>query len=326
MVIFIKTQKQDHSFLLMWEKDRMRVIQIFLLVIYILYFIIISVNIATRIKIKMKVNDTMKKNDLERVKNNLHQQNFIIGREIHYYESVPSTMIIAKELALEGAQDGTVVLADIQNVGRGRLGRSWSSPKGGIWMSIILRPSVSSEETPLITLAAGVAVCQTIKKLYLINSGLKWPNDVIINRKKVCGILTEGCIDSGTIKFAILGIGVNLNFSSNLLPKDLSQYASTLLSESGKHINSIDFFHQLLKELDAVYRYLGNNNLNIIKSWRDFSVTIGKEVVAAGNDNVIVGIAKDITSDGSLVIETKNGELIEVRSGEVSLRAKGSYA
>ena len=310
----------------MWEKDRMRVIQIFLLVIYILYFIIISVNIATRIKIKMKGKDAMDKNDLELIVNNIQKHNFIIGSKIYSYEDVSSTMTIAKELAAEGAQDGTVVLAETQNVGRGRLGRSWHSPKGGIWMSIILRPSVSLEETPLITLAAGIGVCKAIRTLYSMNPGLKWPNDVIVNTKKVCGILTEGCIESGITKFAILGIGVNLNFSNDLLPKDLNQYASTLLSESGQHINSIDFLSQLIKELNSVFKDLGNNKLNIIKSWRNFSVTIGKEVLATGKDNIIEGIAKDVTSDGSLVIETKQGEFIEVRSGEVSLREGNAYA
>ncbi len=265
-------------------------------------------------------------NSIQYIQNILKSQGYILGCKIHYHEELSSTMIIAKNLAIQGCDSGTTVVAKTQISGRGRLDRNWSSPEGGIWMSIVLRPPIDPYDVPLITLASGVSVCKVIQKLFNLTPGLKWPNDVVINGKKVCGILTEGCIDSGMVSYAVLGIGINLNFSADLLPTEFKASATTLLTESGKPIEPEQFLHQLLIELNSVYRELIDNRPQIIDLWRNFSVTIGKEVSAFYNNKIISGIAKDITQDGNLIIKLDTGEEIEVCSGEVSLRCNNTYA
>lgn len=263
-------------------------------------------------------------NSIQYIQNTLKSQGYVLGCKIHYYEELSSTMTIAKNLAIQGSDSGTTVIAKTQISGRGRLDRNWSSPEGGIWMSIVLRPPIAPHDVPLITLASGVSVCTVIQKLFNLSPGLKWPNDVVINGKKVCGILTEGCIDSGTVSYAVLGIGINLNFSADLLPAELRTSATTLLTEIGRPIEPEQFLHQLLIELNSVYRELIDNRPQIIDLWRKFSVTIGKEVSAIYDNKKICGIAKDITQDGNLIIKLGSGEEIEIYSGEVSIR-RGAY-
>lgn len=265
--------------------------------------------------------------DLQSIQNSLNTQNYILGRKILYFKNIDSTMVYAKNLASKGYdENGTIILAKSQTSGRGRLGRSWLSPAGGLWMSILLYPYIQAEEILLITLAAGVCVCKTIEKFYNLIPGLKWPNDVVINNKKVCGILTEGCIEHNTIKYAILGIGINLNFSKELFPKELKKYATTLFSESNLLVKPEQFLYELLVELNINYKELINNNkYYILDQWKKYSVTIGREVIATYNNKTITGIAKGITSKGGLIIRLETGEDIEICSGEVTLRSKNSY-
>ena len=263
-------------------------------------------------------------NSIKLIENQLNSKNLIIGSKICYFDNTSSTMTIAKEIAVQGCQDGLVIVASSQTSGRGRLGKNWSSPEGGLWMSLIVHPSISTHLIPLITLAAGVCVCKTIHKLYHITPGLKWPNDVVVNSKKVCGILTEGSIDANTVKFAVLGIGVNLNFSIDLLPDELKERTTTLLYETNLHIKPEHFLLELLIELNSIYRQLNNNFSQIVNEWKKYSITIGKEVNAIYNNKVIHGTAKDITLEGNLIIRLENGEEISVCSGEVTLRGKNN--
>lgn len=262
----------------------------------------------------------MNKNDFKDIEYSLKSRNLALGSKIYFYENVPSTMHVAKALAAQGCEAGTTIVASAQNGGRGRLGRAWSSPEGGLWMSIILHPTIPSDEIPLVTLASAVGVCRAIEKLYNLTPGLKWPNDVIIKGKKVCGILTEGCVESNKLLYAVVGIGVNLNFNSQLLPDELKSSATTLLDESGFIIEQKDFLLQLLIELNILYNELANNKLHVLNLWKQYTITLGKEVTASYNNRTIIGLAKDITQDGSLVIKTETGEEIEVCSGEVTLR------
>jgi len=266
----------------------------------------------------------MNKNSIKLVENQLKSKKLFIGSKICYFDNTPSTMTVAKETATQGCQDGTVIIASSQTAGRGRLGRTWSSPNGGLWMSLIVRPAISTHLIPIITLAAGVCVCKTIQKLYHITSGLKWPNDVVINGKKVCGILTEGSINANTINYAVVGIGVNLNFSNDLLPHELKERSTTLLHETNLHIKPEQFLLELLIEINGMYGKLSNDISEIKNQWKKYSITIGKEVNAIYNSEVIYGIAKDITLEGNLVITLESGEEISVCSGEVTLRGNNN--
>ena len=156
-----------------------------------------------------------------------------IGQTIKHFPSVDSTNDIAKKLAREGADEGTVVLADVQEKGRGRLERVWSSPMGGIWLSVILRPDTSSEQISLLPLIAGNAVANTLNKLYKINALVRWPNDVLIGGRKVSGVLTE--IDTDE-KFVVVGIGINANFDTDDLPGKVTGIATTLKEELKREV------------------------------------------------------------------------------------------
>ncbi len=268
----------------------------------------------------------MKKEHLNLVETELKLRDCALGSKILYHASIPSTMSAAKELALSGCVDGTVIIAGEQDSGRGRLGKSWSSPRGGLWLSTVLRPQLSPQEISLISLAAGVGICRTIRKHCSMKAELKWPNDVLIRGKKVCGILAEGSINSGRVEYIVLGLGVNLNLDINQLPEELQEYASTLSAEYGKPIDFTDFLKNLLIELDSAYSLLLNDRTAIIALWKGYSITIGKKVSAISGTQTIIGTAVDITDTGSLVIELESGETIEVCSGEVSLRGVNPYA
>lgn len=273
----------------------------------------------------MYVKDTMNDYNLELIEKQIRTQNLSIGSKIHYLKDTASTMSVAKEFATKGCQDGTTVISSTQLNGRGRLGKDWSSPEGGLWMSIVLRHQLSMDQAQLLTLGAGTAVCKTIENVYRLNPGLKWPNDVIVSGKKVCGILAEGAVSSGKPDYAVLGMGVNLNFPAGLLPKELQQYATTLLDLTGFHVEFEEFLYKLLYELNLMYKELTSNKPYILELWKHYSVTLGSYVTAYFGGHTVEGVARDIAQDGSLVIETGAGNLIEVCSGEVSIRGLGSY-
>lgn len=264
----------------------------------------------------------MDKTDFKSLKNYIESQNFRLGNKIHVFENLVSGMITARDMALQGCPEGTVVIAEKQEAGRGRLGRNWSSPEGGLWMCIVLRPCCEPNGIQLITLAAGISVCKTVQQLYGLKPGLKWPNDVLINGKKICGILTEGSICANSIDFAILGIGVNLNFGTDLLPDELKSRAATLLDESGIYIEMEQFLYYFFAEMDEIYDKLKDDKPYIIQQWKEFSITLGTEVTALYSGKSVSGMAKDITPSGSLVIETGSGENVEIHSGEVTLGGK----
>jgi BirA family transcriptional regulator, biotin operon repressor / biotin---[acetyl-CoA-carboxylase] ligase len=257
----------------------------------------------------------------------------IMGREILCFDSIDSTNNLAKKIAHEGCVDGTVVVAEIQTAGRGRLGRSWASTaKKGIWMSIVLRPALPPEDIQVITLAAAAAVARTIRRVTGISAGIKWPNDIILDGRKVCGILTEMSSDMEQVNFIVLGIGMNVNHAAEDFPPELQLVATSLAAHAARSnpdrsmFNRCEIIRTLLEELEPLYTAINNGAVEeIIDEWRRYSVTLGRQIKASVRNSEYIGTAVDITKDGKLVVDCNDGQRREFISGEVMVRGVLGY-
>jgi BirA family biotin operon repressor/biotin-[acetyl-CoA-carboxylase] ligase len=245
--------------------------------------------------------------DMQAIKNQLSTK--IIGRTIHGFDTINSTNSKARILAIEDADEGTVIFAEVQSSGKGRLNREWSSPKGGLWLSIILRPNIKPTESTRMTLMAGVVVAKVLIKIYGLDARIKWPNDVMIGDKKVCGILTELRTIGGEIEHLILGIGINVNFDLEELPKEIRKFSTTLKHEMGKKLSLIELSSELLNEMDEWYDILISGKYDRITSlWKELSDTLGKQVKITTQKESVEGVALDIEDDGGLIVDdAKNG-------------------
>ena len=248
----------------------------------------------------------------------------VIGKNISYHIKTDSTNRVAKELANKGVVDGTVVIAEEQSGGKGRLNRYFFSPKSkGIWTSIILRPKFLPHEAPKCTLMAAVAVANTMIQFDL-QPAIKWPNDLLYDGRKIVGILTEISAEMSRINYIILGIGINVNINREEFPLELQEIAASLSEMKGEKISRIDFFRVLLEEFDKLYIEANNSNFeNILNDWRKYNITLGKQirVLPAGSDEEFSAVAEDIDSDGTLIIRTDKG-LEKVYAGDVSIRER----
>ena len=234
---------------------------------------------------------------------------YLIGRKIEHFAVVDSTNDIAKKLAKDGASEGTVVTADMQERGRGRFGRNWSSPSGGIWLSVILRPDTGSERAPLslLPLVAGSAVANALNGLYGINAHVRWPNDVLIDEKKVSGILTEIDTDEN---FVVVGIGINANIDLNALPAEVRNTATTLKAELKREVSKTTLLNRLFSELDDMYTRFNAGSAIINCS------TIKKRVKIVTKERELVGIAKEIDETGALILHLEDGSTERIISGD----------
>lgn len=255
-----------------------------------------------------------------------------IGKDILYFDVIDSTNNYAKKIASDGCEEGTVVVADRQTSGRGRLGREWNSlEKAGIWMSVILRPTIAPEDVQVITLAASVAVVSAIKEVTGIQAGIKWPNDIVLGGKKVCGILTEMNSEMERVNFIVLGIGINVNQLTDHFPPELRDIAISLKAFAcEENIEAVfrrsDIIKSILSHLERVYYKINMDcTVDIINEWRKYSVTIGKEIKVIIKDRQYIGIAENITDDGKLVVNCMDGVKREVLSGEISVRGILGY-
>ena len=248
----------------------------------------------------------------------LEAKNF--GKEIHHFQKVDSTINKAKDLVAKQALPGTIVVAEEQSKGRGRLKREWASPKGGIWVSMILKPSFLPQDAPLITLAAANSLAKTIQDNLKVEAKIKWPNDVLISGKKVAGILTEMDAEPDRIIFVILSMGVNANVNVTRFPKELKKKSTSLKEILGQKINRVNFLQILLMNLEERYRWLedGKKKL-IIAEWKHYSTTLGKKVAVATAGKRVEGKAVDLSPSGALMVKTSSGEIIEVLAGDVSI-------
>ncbi|USK48647.1 biotin--[acetyl-CoA-carboxylase] ligase [Bacillus sp. CMF12] len=244
-----------------------------------------------------------------------------LGRQIHHEESVDSTQKIAHRLAYEGAQEGTVVIAEEQLSGRGRMDRRWHSPKStGVWMSVILRPNIPPPKAPQLTLITAVAVVQAIEELTDLTPQIKWPNDILMNGKKVTGILTELQADADRIISIIIGIGINVNQELDDYPDELKDIATSLSIEKGEKLSRAELIRVLLGKLEDLYKlYLDKGFYPIKLLWESYAVSIGKNLTARTITGSIYGKALGITEDGVLMIEDSSGKVHHVYSADIEL-------
>jgi BirA family biotin operon repressor/biotin-[acetyl-CoA-carboxylase] ligase len=222
-------------------------------------------------------------------------------------------MDMAKRMAKEGMGEGTVIIADEQTAGRGRLGRKWLSPSGSsISLSIILRPTLP--QLPQLNMAACLATVQSIEKVTGLKPSIKWPNDVLLNSKKVSGILMENLFEGGELKAAILGIGINAKFDA-LAFTEISAIATSLSTESGREISPGEILPSLLEEFEQIYQELQGGR-SVFERWLARVETLGKLVRVKSGDGVEEGYAESINADGSLMLRRLGGSLITIVTGE----------
>lgn len=245
----------------------------------------------------------------------------IIGKEMHYEPSVESTNLVAKALAYHGAPEGTIVVAEEQTGGKGRLDRNFFSPRGkGIWFSIILRPNFLPKDAPKCTLMAAVAVAEAMRRFNL-KPEIKWPNDILHDGRKLVGILTEMTGEIGKITYLVIGIGINVNISRDEFPEDLRSIASSLSEINCGEVPRVEFFRTVLEEFDKLYCEVTATGFEeVLNRWREYNVTLGRNIrVIAADGEVFGGKAIDINADGALVVETEQG-FRELYAGDVSIR------
>lgn len=239
-----------------------------------------------------------------------------IGKEIHYFKEVDSTNEVAKKLAEEGAQEGTIVIAESQTSGKGRLGKKWISPSGGVWMTIVLRPDIPPHQAPQLTLVTGVAMAKTLDKECGLDVGIKWPNDILIGNKKVCGILTEA-ITNHKLDFVLVGIGLDLNVDLDNFPPELREGATSLKRELHRDIPGVKLVQNFLTDFENLYdEFKAGNFPEILAEWRRLSKTIGRHVEVHKRGRVVTGEAIGVNKDGMLILEMEDGSLRKVMSGE----------
>lgn len=244
-----------------------------------------------------------------------------IGQNIHYEESVNSTQKIAHRLAYEGAPAGTVVIAEEQLTGRGRMDRKWHSPKyTGIWMSLILRPNLSLTKAPQLTLLAAVSVVQAIEEVIGLSPEIKWPNDILINGKKITGILTELQAEADRINSIIMGIGINVNQQLGDFPEELQKTASSLYIETGNKISRAELIRSVFTHFEKMYElYLTEGFYPIKLLWESYAISIGKQIKARTLTATIEGKALGITEDGVLQLEDENGNIHSIYSADIEI-------
>ncbi len=241
----------------------------------------------------------------------------VIGKRILCYNVVDSTNKIALELSRHNLPEGTVVVAQGQDKGRGRLGRRWVSPRGtGIYLSIILRPKISLDKAAIITLMAAVSAAKTVRNLFGLPAQIRWPNDVLINNKKFCGVLIQAQANGHNIKALVLGIGVNVNTPGAKLPAGATSLRKEL---KARPLSRIKLTQALLRRLDRDYRnFLKKGPQDIISRWRELSLLSGKRVKLQMPDHKhIEGLARGIDAQGALVIQFANGRRQHVTAGEI---------
>ncbi len=243
----------------------------------------------------------------------------IIGKNIICLDTIDSTNEEAKRLGNCGEIDGTVIFAEQQTGGKGRLGRSWVSPKGaGLYFSILLRPDLRPFDIPNITLVAGYSICKTIRNFIKCDAMIKWPNDIIIGNKKVCGILSEMAAETDRINYIVVGIGINVNVQE--FTENIKNKATSLSIAKGCMINRSDFAKEILRQLDKDYRdFVLSNSFSMIDEFKKNCVTIGRQVTAYIGNKVIEGIAVDILENGELVIKNDEKQF-NISSGEVAVQ------
>ncbi len=248
-----------------------------------------------------------------------------IGRNFIHFDEVDSTNVQCRRACSNNPIEGMVVAAEEQTSGRGRLGRSWISPKGtGIWMSIVLKPNISPMVAPRATLIGAAAVYTALKDMG-ISVGIKWPNDIVINGKKICGILTEMNAEIERVNYVIMGIGINVNMES--FPDELKEKATSLKNELGNEVDRKKLVANILNNFEVFYEEFKNTGdiSRVIEICKEGSLLINKEVRVINGNNEVICTVIDIDDEGELIVKHKDGTTKRVISGEVSVRGIYGY-
>lgn len=242
-------------------------------------------------------------------------QTKVMGCKYFYFDSLGSTMDEAFKLGMEGAPEGTVVCAETQTKGRGRLGRSWVSTKHkGIYFSIILRPKLSPSDLAKLTLLGAVAVAEGIEESTGLTAVIKWPNDLLIKNKKVCGILTELRAEVDQMKFVVIGIGLNVNHSNS----QLIEGATSLRMEAQQNFARVSVLREILRSFERWYLKSSREGFDdVLKVWKERSHTLGQWIRVSDPASVTEGVAVDLDTDGGLLIRQDSGVVIKRMAGDV---------
>jgi BirA family biotin operon repressor/biotin-[acetyl-CoA-carboxylase] ligase len=240
-----------------------------------------------------------------------------IGRRIQYLERCSSTMDIAMQLACDNPAEGTIVLAEAQTKGRGRLGRHWVSPKyKGIYFTLILKPDISPAQSSILTFLAAVSVCEAVKIVTGITASIKWPNDILINNKKCGGILTEIEAEPDRVHFVFLGIGLNVNNDiQELLKGAISLKAA---GDREQKFSRIELLQEILRRIEVNYiLFQKNGSSAVLDKWKKLNITLGKMVKIISPKDHVQGLAVDIAADGGLLVRRETGKIQKFMSGDV---------
>lgn len=246
------------------------------------------------------------------------------GKTVHFARETDSTNLWIKRLAKEGAPEGTLALAEFQSAGRGRLGRSWEVPEGtSVMMSILLRPKFEPQYAPTLTLVMGMAVAKAVKKLGF-DVSIKWPNDVVVSHKKICGILTEMGVRDGKIDYAVIGVGINVNIKE--FPEEMVDKATSLYLESGKEFDRSQIPGLVMEAFEKYYeKFAATCDLSGLKEEYESILANYNQPVRVLAKEPYEGVARGITDGGELLVEKTDGTIVAVSAGEVSVRGLYSY-
>jgi len=241
-----------------------------------------------------------------------------LGRRLHLFDELGSTQDEAKRLAEAGAPEGTLVIAERQTSGRGRMGRSWLSPKGkGLWMSLVLRPDMPVFCTPQLTLLIAVALCRSLRRQTGLDIGIKWPNDLLVNGRKISGILLESSAEEERLRHVIAGVGISVNLGPDDYPPELLPKAVSLMMAAGRPFDRTEtaaLFLESLEELYGIYLKDGFEPIRLL--WEDCSVSLGKAAVLKTPQGTIEGVPVGLAPSGALRVRTADGTERSIISAE----------
>lgn len=239
----------------------------------------------------------------------------VVGRRIVYHPVLSSTMDEAARLAEQGADEGTVVIAERQSAGRGRQGRSWVSQPGNLLFSIVFRPDIA--RLPFISIIGGVASARAVRKTTGLVPTIKWPNDLMLSGKKAAGILAESTVVGETVCYAVLGIGINVSLNPSEM-EEISAFATSVNAAAGLEVDRVELLRQLLLELDDTYMELGNG-VSPIPEWTGLLDSLGTRVEVVSGGKVYPGVAESVDDTGNLLLRVDSGELLTMTAGDVTL-------
>jgi len=247
-------------------------------------------------------------------------------REIHIFNETDSSNIQALRIASEGAAEGSIVIAERQIAGKGRLGRKWESPSGkNLYLSIIIRPQIPTLSAPRLTLVTAVALSETLDSIGVPGHRIKWPNDILFNEKKLSGILTEMKGDCDSIDFIVIGLGININSSTEDYPDEIKDSVISLKDITGNSTDRIEFLNSFLFHFEKNYsEFLLGLFPGILDRWITKSSIINQRIKITNHNDIFTGIVNDITPDGNLIVQTDNG-ICQINSGDINYLKDGAW-